>query len=75
VLKKLAESDMDRLLDLGPYMNAAAITVHPSARLARVHLLFRSLGLRHLAVTNSENTITGIITRRDITDVTMPLDR
>jgi len=70
---KLAESDMNRQVDLGPYMNAAAMAVHPSARLSRVHLLFRSLGLRHLTVTNSENTVLGMITRRDITDITMSL--
>jgi CBS domain-containing protein len=65
---RLTDADMDRLVDLAPYMNTGALTVHPSTRLARVHLLFRSLGLRHLTVTDSANTVVGIITRRDITD-------
>lgn len=64
----LDESELDRLIDLAPYMNAGALTVHPSAQLARVHLLFRSLGLRHLTLTDSSSTVIGIITRRDITD-------
>jgi predicted transcriptional regulator len=64
----LADVDLDCLVDVAPYMNAGAISVHPSTSLSRVHLLFRSLALRHLTVTDSMDTALGIISRTDITD-------
>jgi predicted transcriptional regulator len=32
----------------------------------QVHTLFRSLGLRHLVIVNSDNTVDGIMTRKEL---------
>ncbi|KAJ7547275.1 hypothetical protein O6H91_08G078100 [Diphasiastrum complanatum] len=53
-------------LDLRPFMNRAPITVRRECSAQRVYHIFRTLGLRHLCVTDSHNRVIGIITRKDI---------
>eukprot|EP01099_Mayorella_cantabrigiensis_P003990 TRINITY_DN2994_c0_g1_i1.p1 TRINITY_DN2994_c0_g1~~TRINITY_DN2994_c0_g1_i1.p1 ORF type:complete len:105 (-),score=19.61 TRINITY_DN2994_c0_g1_i1:61-375(-) len=53
-------------MDLTPYMNGSSLSVHHTTRMTRVYDLFRRVGLRHLTIVNSTNTIVGIITRVDI---------
>ncbi|KAJ7557385.1 hypothetical protein O6H91_05G124700 [Diphasiastrum complanatum] len=53
-------------LDLRPFMNRAPITVRRECSAQRVYIIFRTLGLRHLCVTDSHNKVIGIITRKDI---------
>ena len=36
--------------------------------LSKVRTLFRSLGLRHLVVVNSDNTVYGIVTRKELAE-------
>ena len=54
------------LIDLRPFMNPAVITVQRLCSVSRVYSLFRSLGLRHLAVVDRDNTVKGIITRKEL---------
>ena len=53
-------------VDLAPYMDEHPLSVHSSYPLAKVHTLFRSLGLRHLVIVNSDNTVYGIVTRKEL---------
>lgn len=62
----VAEDEMGFTVDLRPYMNPSPYTVQHSASLPRVFRLFRGLGLRHLAVVNDTNEVTGIVTRKDL---------
>ncbi|EFJ22729.1 hypothetical protein SELMODRAFT_443196 [Selaginella moellendorffii] len=72
--RNLAEADMapDKktkkvvALDLRPFMNRAPLTVRRECSAQRVYVIFRTLGLRHLCVTDSHNRVIGIITRKDI---------
>lgn len=53
-------------VDISPYMNTAALTIHHSTHVSKVQHIFRSLGLRHLTVVNSSNEVVGILTRADL---------
>ena len=55
------------LIDLGPYIDDGVLSVTPNTPLGRVHRLFVSCGLRHLVVTDTDNEVSGIITRKDLT--------
>jgi len=63
----LDAEDEGRLVDLTPYMNVGAQTAHHSTYVGRVYRLFRNLGLRHLTIVDSRNSVMGLITRRDLT--------
>ena len=56
----------NKLLDLGPYVNISATQVQEQYSLDRTYLLFRTLGLRHLTVTDANNCVSGMITRKDL---------
>eukprot|EP00009_Paramoeba_aestuarina_P010221 CAMPEP_0201528818 /NCGR_PEP_ID=MMETSP0161_2-20130828/39643_1 /ASSEMBLY_ACC=CAM_ASM_000251 /TAXON_ID=180227 /ORGANISM="Neoparamoeba aestuarina, Strain SoJaBio B1-5/56/2" /LENGTH=115 /DNA_ID=CAMNT_0047930295 /DNA_START=159 /DNA_END=506 /DNA_ORIENTATION=- len=60
-------ADLDLFVDLTPYMNLSAFSVHHSTHALRIHRLFRAMGLRHLTVVNSKNKVEGMITRRHLT--------
>jgi chloride channel 7 len=62
----LSEDDFSKLIDLGPYLNQSVNVVRESSTLASIFRLFRALGLRHLAVIDSEMRPIGIVTRKDI---------
>jgi len=66
---ELTEEDRDMDLDISPYMNTAALTIHHSTHVDKVQHLFRALGLRHLTVVNSTNQVVGILTRADLLDL------
>ena len=53
-------------LDLRPYANTAPYTINETASIQRTYRLFRTLGLRFLCVTNHNNQVVGIITRKDL---------
>ena len=55
------------LIDLGPYIDDGVLSVAPNTALGRVHRLFVSCGMRHLVVTDKDNEVSGIITRKDLT--------
>ena len=48
-------------------MHRAPLCVHLDHPATRVHLLFTTLGLRHLCVVDSGNRVAGVITRKDLT--------
>ena len=52
------------MLDLGPYVNTSTPAVQSSFSVERAHMLFRSLGLRHLTVVDAHNRVKGILTRK-----------
>ncbi|CAK9865491.1 unnamed protein product [Sphagnum jensenii] len=60
--------DKDLALDLRPWMNRAPITVRAECSARRVYIIFRTLGLRHLCVTDYNNSVIGMITRKDIAE-------
>jgi chloride channel 7 len=62
----LREDEMDRELDLRPYMNLSPYTVTENSNLPRMFRLFRGLGLRHLIVVDEHNNVIGIVTRIDL---------
>jgi chloride channel 7 len=47
-------------------LNPVPVSVRPECALSRVFVLFRSLGIRHLIVTDAVNDIVGIIGRKEI---------
>lgn len=64
----LSEEDMRNWMDLRNYMETAPFTMNETASLSRCYRLFRTMGLRHLILTNENHEVTGIITRHDITE-------
>lgn len=58
----------DQPCDLDPYVNASAFAVRNDFSLHRAYMLFRTMGLRHLVITDVENKVVGVLTRRDLMD-------
>ncbi|XP_048452082.1 chloride channel protein C-like [Rhincodon typus] len=56
----------DCYVNLKPYINQSAMTVHANFSLQRTYTIFRTVGLRHLTVVDLRNHILGIITRKDL---------
>lgn len=63
---KLSDEHYDLYLDLGPYANPTYHVVQEDTSLAKVYTLFRTLGLRHVAVVPRSSQIVGIISRKDL---------
>ena len=55
-------------MDLRSYYDSAPYTIGQRASVQRAYKLFRTMGLRHLVVTDSDNKVVGIVTRQDITE-------
>ena len=51
----------DIWLDLRPFVNSSAMSVHTRFSLHRTYNIFRSLGLRHLVVVDDNYKVAGII--------------
>lgn len=49
-------------------MDTAPYTINASASVQRCYRFFRTMGLRHLVVLDNDHRVTGIITRKDITE-------
>lgn len=60
------EEERSSYLDLRPYLNPTPYTVPMHASLPRTFQLFRALGLRHLIVTDDNNEVVGMITRKTL---------
>ncbi|XP_059502344.1 chloride channel protein C-like [Stegostoma tigrinum] len=56
----------DCYVNLKPYINQSAMTVHANFSLQRTYTIFRTLGLRHLTIVDLRNHVLGIITRKDL---------
>ncbi|XP_065186325.1 H(+)/Cl(-) exchange transporter 6-like [Sycon ciliatum] len=63
----VASEDMDKIVDLTPYMNPCPYTVSALSPVPYVFNLFRTMGLRHLPVMDSMGQIVGVITRHNLT--------
>jgi len=64
----LSPSDLNSWIDLRPYMDTAPYALNESSSIARCYRLFRTMGLRHLVVLDNHHRVTGIVTRKDITE-------
>lgn len=53
-------------LDFSNCLNAAPYTVSSMMSMPAVYSLFRNMGMRHLVVTNIDNEVVGMITRKEI---------
>eukprot|EP00043_Microstomoeca_roanoka_P025293 m.8203 g.8203 ORF g.8203 m.8203 type:complete len:863 (-) comp5395_c0_seq1:405-2993(-) len=71
----LPKEDMDLWIDLRPYMNPSPYLVNGSCSLAKIFRLFRTMGLRHLVVVNRMNQLVGLVTRKDIANITNDMKR
>lgn len=49
-----------------PYVNQSAVSVPGKFSLQRAYIIFRTLGLRHMAVVDELNRVIGVITRKDL---------
>ena len=47
-------------------MNRSALHIEEDFSLHRTYIVFRTLGLRHLTVTDMANRVVGIISRKDL---------
>ena len=47
-------------------MNSSAVRVDENFSLLRAYMVFRTLGLRHLIITDAANQVRGIVTRKDL---------
>jgi len=65
---KLGKLDLELWLDMRPYMDQAPYTMTKSASVHRCYKLFRTMGLRHLVVVDTNYTVVGMIARQDITE-------
>lgn len=66
VVDGLSEDVYNYHVDLRAIMNPTSYTVLYSASFPRIYQLFRSLGLRHLVVTDDRNQVVGMLTRKDL---------
>ena len=69
-LQRIADGDLQRKLNLLPYVNKSPFTVQAGFSLDLTYDLFTSLGLRHLIVIKREKCM-GIITRKDLLEATL----
>ncbi|XP_048581083.1 H(+)/Cl(-) exchange transporter 6 isoform X2 [Nematostella vectensis] len=63
----IEEDQQEMIMDVTPYMNPCPYVVFPWTPVPLVFNLFRTMGLRHLGVTNSKGQLVGIITRANLT--------
>jgi chloride channel 7 len=53
-------------LSFTPFMNKSPFSVRRDCSAAKAYSLFTAMGLRHLCVTDADNTVVGVITRKDL---------
>ncbi|XP_068221966.1 H(+)/Cl(-) exchange transporter 7 isoform X2 [Palaemon carinicauda] len=63
---QLDPEDLQCTIDLRPFINPSPYSVVACSTLPRIFNLFRALGLRHLVVTNDDNEVVGMVTRKDL---------
>lgn len=60
------EPFVDQQINLTPFMNRCAFSLHSNVVLSRAYTLFRTMGLRHLPIVDECNCVVGMITRSDL---------
>ena len=58
--------DESEYLDISRYFDGTPVVVNENLTIDRVHGLFRSLGMRHLIVVDTNQLPVGMITRKDL---------
>jgi len=66
--RQISGEDGGRLVDLRPYADCSGFVVQEHTSEPRCHMLFRTMGLRHLPVIGCDGSLRGIITRKDLID-------
>jgi chloride channel 7 len=61
-----AVRDATARVDVGTFMHRAPLSVQADHPASRTHVLFTTLGLRHLCVVDRRNRVVGVITRKDV---------
>jgi len=62
----ISQRERECFMYVRPFMNPAPYSVMENSSLNRGFKLFRALGLRHLVVTDENNQVVGIVTRKDL---------
>ena len=62
----LTDAEMNKMVDLSPFMQRHPHIIHADCNLARAYRFFRIMGLRHMFVTPARPHMVGMITRKDI---------
>ena len=66
VKEGLSAADLDAPLDLRSFYDPAPFAVNSLAPLSVVYRLFNEIGVRHIPVLSADQTLVGIITRKDV---------
>ncbi|KAF2068823.1 hypothetical protein CYY_009854 [Polysphondylium violaceum] len=66
IKESLTSEDLDKMIDLRPYMNFAVVSIKNYSSLTEAYRIFRVVGLRHIVVVNVFNQIVGMLTRKDL---------
>ncbi len=64
----LTAEDKEAWLDVRIYMDRAPHILHESSSILRAYRYFRTMGLRHLLITDNAHRVTGMITRANLTE-------
>jgi len=62
----VSNTEREYHMDLRPFMNPTPSTILHSTSLPQMFRRFRALGLRHMLVTNDDNEVVGVVTRKDL---------
>jgi len=62
----IIDEDMNKYVNLLPFINPQPYVVPQSMGLAKTYSLFRTLGLRHLFIVPNITEVVGVITRKDL---------
>jgi chloride channel 7 len=65
---KLTAAERDAWLDLRQFLDRAPYILIDSSSIQKAYRYFRTLGLRHLLCVDHKNRLTGILTRKDLTE-------
>jgi len=64
--KVLSIEDRNAIVDFTPFMRPHPYVISSDSGLRRAYRLFRSMGLRHMFITEQKPVVTGVLTRKDI---------
>eukprot|EP00051_Salpingoeca_urceolata_P009927 m.120580 g.120580 ORF g.120580 m.120580 type:complete len:797 (-) comp16508_c0_seq1:1550-3940(-) len=67
---EVSPDDLDKYVDLGPYLNPSPYFVFSVVSFSKIFRLFRTMGLRHLVIVNNDCQVVGVVTRKDLSNIT-----
>ena len=65
---KLSSFEREAWLDLRQYFDSSPYVLIDTSSIQKAYRYFRTLGLRHLLCTDHQNRLTGILSRKDLTE-------